>query len=132
MILKKTGFDFLPGPGRNGRALPYRQDLRPTSNSAFKFPPQREPGIFLPRFRAEPIHKTRRARAPKVTASKLKPKRLYAPRIISDHSMVEEDFERLYKFLLETECLPEVSDDMRELIESEWPELVHKLPPKGY
>jgi hypothetical protein len=41
--------------------------------------------------------------------------------------MVREDFERL---LLETECLSEVSDDMRELIEDEWPELVHKLPPK--
>ena len=76
---------------------------------------------------------TSRARtaAPKVTASKLKPKRIYAPRIVSDHIMVQEDFERLYKFLLETECLPEVSNDMRELIENEWPELVHKLPPKN-
>ena len=64
----------------------------------------------------------------KVTASK--PKRIYAPRIISDHIMVQEDFERLYKFLLETEDLPEVSDDMRDLVEEEWPELVHKLPPK--
>ena len=45
--------------------------------------------------------------------------------------MVQEDFERLYKFLLETERLPEVSDEMRELIENEWPELVHKLPPKS-
>ncbi len=63
-------------------------------------------------------------------ASKLKPKRIYAPRIISDHIMVQEDFERLHKFLLETESLPEVSDDMRELVEDEWPELVHKLPPK--
>jgi len=44
--------------------------------------------------------------------------------------MVQEDFERLYKFLLETEGLSEVSDDMRQLIEQEWPELVHKLPPK--
>jgi hypothetical protein len=66
-----------------------------------------------------------------VTASKLKPKRIYGPRIISDHIMVQEDFERLHKFLLETECLSEVSDDMRELIEDEWPELVHKLPPKA-
>ena len=41
-----------------------------------------------------------------------KPKRIYAPRIISDHIMVQEDFERLHKFLLETECLSEVSDDM--------------------
>ena len=64
----------------------------------------------------------------KVRASK--PKRIYAPRIISDHIMVEEDFERLHKFLLETECLSEVSDDMRELVEEEWPELVQKLPPK--
>ena len=62
-------------------------------------------------------------------ASKLKPKRIYAPRIISD-LMVQEDFERLHKFLLETERLSEVSDDMRELIEDEWPELLHKLPPK--
>jgi len=63
-----------------------------------------------------------------VSASR--PKRIYAPRIISDHMMVEEDFEWLHKFLLETENLSEVSDDMRELIEQEWPELVHKLPPK--
>jgi hypothetical protein len=58
-------------------------------------------------------------------------KRLYAPRIICDHVMMQEDFERLHKFLLETEGLPEVSDDMRDLVEEEWPELVHKLPPKG-
>jgi hypothetical protein len=64
-----------------------------------------------------------------VKASKLK-SRIYAPRIISDHIMVQEDFERLYKFLLETDSLSEVSDDMRELVEEEWPELAHKLPPK--
>ena len=61
-------------------------------------------------------------------ASKLK--RTYAPRVISDHIMVQEDFDRLHKFLLETENLSEVSDGMRELVEEEWPELLHKLPPK--
>ena len=60
-----------------------------------------------------------------------KPKRIYAPRIISDHIMMQEDFERLYKFLLEAEGLSEVSDDMRALVEQEWPELGHKLPPKA-
>jgi len=60
-----------------------------------------------------------------------KPKRIYLPRIICDHVMVQEDFERLHKFLVETESLSEVSDDMRQLIEQEWPELVHKLPPKA-
>jgi hypothetical protein len=44
-----------------------------------------------------------------VRASKLKPKGIYAPRIISDHIMLQEDFERLHKFLLETEGLSEVS-----------------------
>ena len=60
-----------------------------------------------------------------------KPKRIYAPRIISDHIMVQEDFERLHKFLLETEGLSEVSDDMRELVEEEWPELVQQAAAKG-
>jgi hypothetical protein len=41
-----------------------------------------------------------------------KPRRIYSPRIVSDHIMVQEDFERLHKFLLEAEGLPEVSDDM--------------------
>ena len=43
----------------------------------------------------------------------------------------KEDFEWLHKFLLETESLSEVSDDMRELVEEEWPELAHKLPPRA-
>ena len=38
-------------------------------------------------------------------ASKLK--RIYAPRVISDHIMVQEDFERLHKFLVETDGLSE-------------------------
>src|SRR5262245_29609440 len=29
------------------------------------------------------------------------------------------------------EVVSEISDDMRELVEEEWPELVHKLPPKA-
>ena len=57
-------------------------------------------------------------------------KRIYAPRVVADRMMLQEDFERLYKFLLETDDLSEVSDDIRELVEQEWPELVHKLPPK--
>jgi hypothetical protein len=59
------------------------------------------------------------------------PKRTHVPRIIAGHIMVQEDFERLHKFLLETEGLSEVSDDIRELVEEEWPELLHKLPPKA-
>jgi hypothetical protein len=82
------------------------------------------------------FHQQARARTVEHTPEKARPlasklKRIfYAPRVISDHIMVQEDFERLHKFLLETEGLSEVSDDMRKLVEQEWPELVHKLPPR--
>ena len=49
--------------------------------------------------------------------------------IVVDHIMMQEDFERLHKFL-ETDNLPEISSDLRKVIEEEWPELVYKLPPK--
>jgi hypothetical protein len=31
---------------------------------------------------------------------------------------------------LETERIEAISDEMRAIVESEWPELVYKLPPK--
>ena len=61
-------------------------------------------------------------------ASKLK--RIHAPRLISDPILVQEDFDRPHNFLVETDGLTEDSDDMRKLVEEEWPELVHKLPPR--
>jgi hypothetical protein len=45
--------------------------------------------------------------------------------------MVQEDFERLHEFLLETERLSEVSDDMRELIEDEWLRAIGQAAAKG-
>jgi hypothetical protein len=55
--------------------------------------------------------------------------RIYAPRVVADRMMMQDDFVRLHKFLLETDT-PDISDDIREVVEKEWPELVHKLPPK--
>jgi hypothetical protein len=37
---------------------------------------------------------------------------------------------RLHKELLEFEHIDFISDEMRAVIEDEWPELAHKLPPK--
>jgi hypothetical protein len=56
--------------------------------------------------------------------------RIYEPRVVADHIMMQDDFVRLHRFLLETDRIPEISDDVREVVEKEWPELVHKLPPK--
>jgi hypothetical protein len=42
----------------------------------------------------------------------------------------QADFERLHKYLREIAYIDYISDEMRAVIESEWPELVCKLPPK--
>jgi hypothetical protein len=44
--------------------------------------------------------------------------------------MMQADLERLHKYMLEVEHIDHISDEMRAVVESEWPELVHKLPPK--
>jgi hypothetical protein len=38
--------------------------------------------------------------------------------------------ERLHKYMLELGRADYISDETRAVIESEWPEVVHKLPPK--
>jgi hypothetical protein len=56
--------------------------------------------------------------------------RIYKPRIVADHVMVQEDFERLHKYLSDMTDIAEISDDLRKVVEDEWLELAHKLPPK--
>jgi hypothetical protein len=95
----------------------------------FCFPHATAADAFRDRFGGERL--THTPQKPPPRAPKLRSKRIYAPRIVADHIMLQEDFERLHKFLLEIEDISEVSDDIRELVEEEWPELVHKLPPKA-
>ena len=57
-------------------------------------------------------------------------KRVYQHRLLGNQVMTPKDLENLHKHLLELEVIDAISDEMRELIESEWPELVHKLPPR--
>ena len=57
--------------------------------------------------------------------------RVYVPRVVADRIMMQDDFVRLHEFLLETDTISDISDDLREVVEKEWPELAHKLPPKS-
>jgi hypothetical protein len=57
-------------------------------------------------------------------------RRVYQPRIVGDKVMLQADLERLHKYMLEIEGVDVISDEMRAVVESEWPELIHKLPPK--
>jgi hypothetical protein len=46
---------------------------------------------------------------------------VYQPRIVGGKVMMPADLKRLNKYML---------DKMRAAVESEWPELAYKLPPK--
>jgi hypothetical protein len=56
--------------------------------------------------------------------------RVYKPRVVGGKVMLQADLERLHKYMLEIEGIDHISDEMRTVVESEWPELVHKLPPR--
>jgi hypothetical protein len=43
--------------------------------------------------------------------------------------MMPADLKPLHKYMLDIERIDHISE-MRAVVESEWPELVHKLPPK--
>ena len=60
-----------------------------------------------------------------------KKRRVYISRVVGDQVRTSADLERLHKELLEFERIDVVSDEMRALIEDEWPELAYK-PPKEW
>ena len=42
--------------------------------------------------------------------------------------MTPDDLRRLHDYLVDMDTIAIISDEMRVVIESEWPELAHKLP----
>jgi hypothetical protein len=60
----------------------------------------------------------------------IKKRRVYQPRVVGDQVMLQDDLERLHKYMLDIDGVDHISDEMRAVVESEWPELVYKLPPK--
>jgi hypothetical protein len=61
---------------------------------------------------------------------KKKERRVYLPRVLgSGQVMMPADLKRLHKYMLEIEHISVISDEVRSVVESEWPELAHKLPP---
>ena len=59
-----------------------------------------------------------------------KERRTYLPRIVGGKVMMPADLKRLHKYMLDIELIEHITDEMRAVVESEWPELSHKLPPK--
>ena len=58
----------------------------------------------------------------------IKKRRTYQPRIVGGQIMMPADLKRLHKYMLEIEHISVISDEVRAVVEEEWPELAHKLP----
>jgi hypothetical protein len=54
----------------------------------------------------------------------------YEPRLVGGKMMMPSDLQRLHRFMLETDVVGVISDEMRAVVEAVWPELIYKLPPK--
>jgi hypothetical protein len=66
-----------------------------------------------------------------ITRMARKSRRTYAPRILgSGKIMMPADLECLHKYMMEIEGISVISGEIRTVVEEEWPELAHKLPPK--
>ena len=59
---------------------------------------------------------------------KKKPIRCYT---VDGKPMTPDDLKRLHDYLVDIDTIAIISDEMRVVIESECPELAHKLPPKS-
>jgi hypothetical protein len=44
--------------------------------------------------------------------------------------MTPDDLRRLDDYLVDIEAIEIISDEMRIVVENEWPEFIHKLPPR--
>ncbi len=60
---------------------------------------------------------------------KKKERRIYRPCLVGGKVMMPADLHRLHQYMLEVERI-DLSDEMRVVVESEWPELARKQPPK--
>jgi hypothetical protein len=53
----------------------------------------------------------------------MKKRRVYWPCVVGGQVMLQADLERLHKYMREVERIDHISDEMRAVVESEWPEL---------
>ena len=54
----------------------------------------------------------------------------YMPRIVGNRLVTPAELQRLHERLLKNDEIGGIPDDMRAVVESEWPELTYKLPGK--
>jgi hypothetical protein len=54
----------------------------------------------------------------------------YEPRVIGGKLLMPAELPMIHRYVVETPVLEAVTDEIRTVVESVWPELMSKLPPK--
>ena len=54
----------------------------------------------------------------------------YEPRVIGGELLMPAELQTIHRYVVETPVLEGVTDEIRTVVETVWPELISKLPPK--
>ena len=54
----------------------------------------------------------------------------YEPRVIGGKLLMPAELQTIHRYVVETPVLEVVTDEIRAVVETVWPELISKLPPK--
>ena len=54
----------------------------------------------------------------------------YEPRVVGGSSSCQAELQAINRYVVETPVLEAVTEEIRAVVETVWPELISKLPPK--
>jgi hypothetical protein len=55
----------------------------------------------------------------------------YEPRVIGCRLMMPAELQAIHRYVVETPILENITEEVRAVVETVWPELMSKLPPKA-
>ena len=54
----------------------------------------------------------------------------YEPRVVGGRLLMPAELQAIHRYVVETPILTTVTEEIRAVVETVWPELISKLPPK--
>ena len=54
----------------------------------------------------------------------------YEPRVVGGNLLMPAELQAIHRYVVETPVLKTVTEEIRAVVETVWPELISKLPPK--
>ena len=54
----------------------------------------------------------------------------YEPRVVGGKLLMPAELQAIHRYVIDTPALKTVTEEIRAVVETVWPELISKLPPK--